>query len=359
MNAHKDRKIAHIDLDAFFASVEQRDNPQYRGIPIAVGMEHGRSVVSTASYEARLYGVKSGMSSYKAKLLCKNLVFVTPRYEVYKEISSNVMKICKQYTDIIEQASIDEAYLDLTTNKLGIDSATEVVKKIQNEIYEKLHITASVGLSTNKFIAKIASDYKKPNGLTIIKQDKVIEFIDNLPIEKFLGIGKVLGEKLKLSGYKTGKDLRKFNSFGMSVLFGKGWKFYENILNGIDDRPLKLFRDTKSISAEQTFDEDIQHDTEKLISKLDEISNKVSHRLFVKGIKGRTISIKVKYSNFKVISKSISINEYTNSHNLILEKSIKLLLDIKNISGKKIRLLGISISSLDTPKYSPQLELWQ
>src|SRR5678809_923610 len=253
------RKIIHIDMDAFYASVEQRDNPELKGKAIAVGgSPQGRGgVVATCSYEARKFGVHSAMPSKKALQLCPHLIFISPRFDVYKAVSRQVRQIFHRYTDLIEPLSLDEAYLDVTEDKQGINSAIDIAVLIKNAIKEELHLTASAGISINKFVAKIASDMKKPDGLIFIGPSKIESFVESLPIEKFYGVGKVTAERMKAMNIHTGADLKKLSERELAQHFGKVGKFYFNIVRGIDDRRVEPNQETKSIGAEDTFPEDL------------------------------------------------------------------------------------------------------
>src|SRR5687767_1892664 len=251
----KKRKIIHIDMDAFYASIEQRDNPEYRGKPIAVGgSPQGRGgVVATASYEARKFGVRSAMPSKKAVQLCPQIIFIRPRFDVYKEVSQRIRAIFKRYTDVIEPLSLDEAYLDVSEDKQNIGSAIEIARQIRQAIKDELQLTASAGISINKFVAKIASDINKPNGLTFIGPSQIEAFMEKLAVEKFFGVGKVTAEKMKTMGLHTGADLKKLSESTLVRHFGKHGKFFYNIVRGIDEREVQPDRETKSVSAEDTF----------------------------------------------------------------------------------------------------------
>ncbi|RYG10691.1 MAG: DNA polymerase IV, partial [Chitinophagaceae bacterium] len=264
--AHKGlvRKIIHIDMDAFYASVEQRDFPAYRGKPLVVGgSPEGRGgVVATASYEARKFGIRSAMTSKKAQQLCPYAIFVRPRFEAYKEVSQKIREIFSRYTDLIEPLSLDEAYLDVTVDKLNIGSAIAIAEEIKKAIKTELNLTASAGVSINKFTAKIASDMNKPDGLTFIGPSRLEKFIEKLPVEKFFGVGKVTAEKMKKQGLHTGSDLKALSEQRLVQLFGKAGKFFYRIVRGIDDREVQPNQAIKSISAEDTFMEDLDRGEE-------------------------------------------------------------------------------------------------
>lgn len=346
------RKIIHIDMDAFYASVEQRDNPDYRGKPIAVGgSPEGRGrVVATASYEARKFGVRSAMPSKKAVQLCPEVIFVKPRFAVYKEVSQRIREIFGRYTDLIEPLSLDEAYLDVTQDKQNIGSAIDIAKLIKQAIKDELQLTASAGVSINKFVAKIASDMNKPDGLTFIGPSNIETFMEKLPVEKFFGVGKVTADKMKKMGLHTGADLKKLPEDEMIKHFGKAGKFYYQIARGVDDREVQPNRETKSIGAEDTFAYDLT-EIDEMNAELDKISKIVCNRLQHYQLKGRTITLKIKYNDFKQITRNYSVTEPVNDFGIILETAKKLLLTT-NPEGKRIRLLGVTLSNFGeiTPK---------
>lgn len=344
------RKIIHIDMDAFYASVEQRDFPEYRNKPLVVGgSPEGRGgVVATASYEARKFGIKSAMPSKAAQRLCPDVIFVKPRFEVYKSVSNSIQEIFRRYTDIIEPLSLDEAYLDVTNDKQGIGSAIEIARRIKKEILEELRLTASAGVSVNKFVAKIASDMNKPNGLTFIGPSRVESFMEKLPVEKFYGVGKVTAEKMKAMGCRTGADLKKLSEEEMIRHFGKTGKFYYNIVRGIDDREVKTERIVKSLSVEDTYPEDLT-DLGTILKELETLSVKLSSRLKAKELKGRTVTVKFKFHDFTLITRSLSVNDYFNDAPSIfgLVKTITLQAPIQH---KRIRLLGVGLSNFEIPR---------
>jgi len=338
------RKIIHMDMDAFYASVEQRDNPAYRGKPIAVGgSPEGRGVVATCSYEARKFGVRSAMSSKRAQQLCPHLIFIPPRFPVYKEVSQKVRMIFSRYTDIIEPLSLDEAYLDVTEDKMNIGSAIEIAKQIKQAIKDELQLTASAGISVNKFIAKIASDMNKPDGLTFIGPSRIEQFIEALPVEKFFGVGKVTAEKMKKINLYTGADIKKLTEAELVQHFGKAGRFYYNIARGIDNRPVEANQETKSLSAEDTFPYDLTNPSEMNI-ELDKLAKTVCSRLQHYHLKGRTITLKIKYSDFKQVTRSKSFTEPLDDIETI-SNTAKSLLGSADLKDKKIRLLGINISN--------------
>jgi DNA polymerase-4 len=339
------RKIIHIDMDAFYASVEQRDNPQYRGKAIAVGgSPEGRGgVVATCSYEARKFGVRSAMPSKRARDLCPHLIFIRPRFDVYKSVSRQVREIFQRYTDIIEPLSLDEAYLDVTEDKQGIGSAIEIATQIKKAIKEELFLTASAGVSINKFVAKIASDLQKPDGLTFIGPSRVEAFVEALPVEKFYGVGKVTAEKMKSMGLHTGADLKKWSEAELVKYFGKVGRFYYQIVRGIDNRPVEANQETKSISAEDTFAEDLTT-VEDMNRALDKLAVVVERRLLEHRLKGRTVTLKVKYHDFQTITRSKSFPEPLNDVAIIVSTAKELLLST-DLEKVRIRLLGIAVSN--------------
>lgn len=341
----KRRKIIHIDMDAFYASIEQRDNPHYRGKPIAVGgSPEGRGgVVATASYEARRFGVRSAMSSKKARQLCAHLIFIRPRFEVYKEASQKIREIFHRYTDLIEPLSLDEAFLDVTQDKQQIGSAIEIAKHIKSAIKNELGLTASAGVSVNKFVAKIASDMNKPDGLTFIGPSRIQSFMQSLPVEKFFGVGKVTAEKMRKIGIQTGADLKKLSEGALIRWFGKPGKFYFKIVRGIDDREVQPHRETKSVGAEDTFPYDLK-EMDEMFEALEKLGEIVSERLRRHRLKGRTITLKIKYHDFKQVTRSHSLPTPTDDlENLV--RITKDLLTATDLEEKKIRLLGISMSN--------------
>ena len=344
------RKIIHIDMDAFYASIEQRDNPDYRGKPIAVGgSPQGRGgVVATASYEARKFGVRSAMSSKKALQLCPDIIFVRPRFDVYKGVSQHIREIFRRYTDLIEPLSLDEAFLDVTTDKQGIGSALEIARLIKQAIRDELQLTASAGVSINKFVAKIASDMRKPDGMTFIGPSKIERFMESLPVEKFFGVGKVTAGKMKHMGLHTGADLKKLTEAEMIRNFGKAGKFYYKIVRGIDDREVRPDRETKSVGAEDTFPYDLKT-FEEMCDELDKISRIVCDRLQRHNLKGRTLTVKIKYHNFKLVTRSQSFGEGIDDYESV-SASAKKLLEATNPEDVRIRLLGISLSNFHEAK---------
>lgn len=347
------RKIIHIDMDAFFASVEQRDNPQYRGKPIAVGHSGTRGVVMTASYEARKFGVRSAMSSKYALKLCPNLIFVASHFDVYKNASKKMKEIFLRYTDLIEPISIDEAFLDVTENKLNISSATIIAKKIKQNIKDELKLTATAGVSINKFLAKVASGLNKPDGLNVIKPGETEKFIDQLPIKKIPGIGKVTGEKFENLGVKLGKDLKKLELQFLLNKFGKQGKYFYNVVRCFDNNPIKTNRIRKSIGAELTFSEDID-DIGAMLLKLEKIAGIVENRMNKISTYGKTLTLKVKYFDFKQITRSKTLKEEVKTKDELFEISKKLFFS-HDVEKRPVRLLGIYLSNLTGKKEKPKI----
>lgn len=331
-------------MDAFFASVEQLDNPKLYGKPIAVGGKNERGVVAAASYEARKFGVRSAMSTKLAKKLCPELIFVKVRHERYKEISMKIRDIFYSYTDLVEPLSLDEAFLDVTHNKKNISSATKIAEEIRHRIKKETGLTASAGISINKFVAKIASDINKPNGQKLIKPSEVIEFLEQLSIDDFFGIGKVTASKMKGHGIFVGLDLKKKSLAELVKWFGKsGEKFY-NIVRAKNNSPVIPNRRRKSVGVERTFFKDI-FTKDELKEKLLEIVNELEFRLQKTKLKGRTITLKYKYTNFEIHTKSITVSEYISTKKEILDVSSKLL-DNQEFNYS-LRLMGVTVSNLD------------
>ncbi|MCW3464607.1 DNA polymerase IV [Chitinophaga nivalis] len=339
------RKIIHIDMDAFYASVEQRDHPEYRGKAIVVGgSPEGRGgVVATASYEARKFGVRSAMPSKRALQLCPHLIFVRPRFDAYKEASRKIREIFARYTDLIEPLSLDEAYLDVTTDKQQIRSAIEIAKLIKQAIRDELQLTASAGVSVNKFVAKIASDLNKPDGLTFIGPSAIEAFMEQLPVEKFHGVGKVTADKMKRMGLFTGKDLKQLSEQELKSHFGKTGAFYYRIVRGIDDREVQPHRETKSLGAEDTFPYDLT-ETGEMHAELEKIARIVYERLQRYQLKGRTVTLKIKYSDFRQITRNQSFAQPVGDLETIISTA-KQLLAATWPEDKRIRLLGITLSN--------------
>lgn len=339
------RKIIHIDMDAFFASVEQMDNPELRGKPIAVGGSENRGVVAAASYEARKFGVRSAISGSLAKRNCPELIFVRPRFERYKEISNQIHKIFREYTDLVEPLSLDEAYLDVTQNKKGNPSASLLAQEIRNRIYNEVGLTASAGISINKFVAKIASDYNKPNGQKTVTPEEIIPFLEALPIRKFYGVGKVTTEKMYQLGIFTGLELKSKSLEFLEKHFGKSGQYYYNVVRGIHNSEVKPTRIAKSVAAEHTFDVNLSSEV-FMLEQLELIANSLERRLKKHNVSGKTVTLKIKYSDFTQQTRSKTLPYFIADKGLILE-IVKELLYQERMKDS-VRLLGISMSNLNT-----------
>lgn len=336
------RKIIHIDMDAFFASVEQRDNPELRGKPIAVGYDGPRGVVSTASYEARPFGVHSAMAIATAKRRCPQLIIVSPHFEKYKAVSRQVDAIFHEYTDLVEPISIDEAFLDVTQNKPGIDLAVDIAREIKKKIHERTGLTASAGISFNKFLAKIASDYRKPDGICTVHPDRALDFIARLPIEDFWGVGPKTAERMHAMGIFNGGQLRKISFSHLRQVFGKAGTIYYNFARGIDNRPVITERERKSVGCEQTFAEDLNQRS-KVIIELYHTVLELVERIKRTGFNGRTLTLKVKFHDFTQITRSMTVDRQLLTKDDILPIAKKLMGGI-DYEHDAIRLMGLSVS---------------
>ena len=340
------RKIIHIDMDAFYASVEQMDHPELRGKPIAVSGNEIRGVVSAASYEARKFGVRSALSGVLAKKYCPELIFVKPRFDRYKEISNKIRNIFYDYTDLVEPLSLDEAYLDVTENKKGNPSATLIAKEIRQRIFNEIGLTASAGISINKFIAKVASDYNKPNGQKTVNPEDVFSFLEELPIRKFYGVGKVTTERMYQLGVFTGLDLKNKSHEFLETHFGaKSGNFYFNVVRGIHNSAVKSDRITKSVAAEHTFNENLSSEI-FMEEPLRIIAEQLEKRLKKYKIAGKTVTLKIKYSDFSQQTRSKTLPYFISDKALLFETANELLYQerMKN----SVRLLGISLNNLNT-----------
>jgi DNA polymerase-4 len=333
-------------MDAFFASVEQLDNPELRGKPVAVGGSGERSVVAAASYEARKFGVRSAMPSVIAKRLCPDLIFVKHNFIRYTEVSGAIHEIFREYTDLIEPLSIDEAFLDVTEDKKNIGSATVIAKKIRNEIKSKTGLTASAGVSVNKFLAKIASDINKPDGLFVIRPEAAEKFIEELAVEKFYGIGRVTAQKMHKLGIHTGADLKKWDRVSLVRNFGKAGVFFYDIVRGIDERPVEPDQERKSVGTELTYEKDLTTRFE-VIAELYKLEKELMDRLEHSEATGRTITLKVKFSDFSQITRSKTLQNYIREFEA-LHKEVSEIRKSLKLEGTRIRLLGLSISNLET-----------
>lgn len=338
------RKIIHIDMDAFYASVEQMDNPVLRGKCLAVGGNEHRGVICAASYEARKFGVRSAMSGVVAKRNCPELIFVPPRFDRYKEISKQIRAIFLDYTDLVEPLSLDEAYLDVTTNKKGNPSASLIAYEIRCRIFTEVGLTASAGISVNKFVAKVASDFNKPNGQKTVNPDEVEKFLEDLPIRKFYGVGKVTTEKMYQLGIFSGLDLKQKPREFLEQHFGKSGLFYYDVVRGIHNSEVQSDRLTKSVAAEHTFDENLTSEI-YMMHRLEEISETLSKRLQKQKLSGKSITLKIKYSDFSQQTRSKTLPYFVSDKALLLETVRELLFQerMKN----SVRLLGISVSNLN------------
>ena len=338
------RKIIHVDMDAFYASVEQMDNPELKGKPLAVGGSEIRGVVSAASYEARKFGVRSAISGIQAKKLCPDLIFVPPRFDRYKEISKQIRKIFLDYTDLVEPLSFDEAYLDVTENKKGNPSATLIAQEIRKRIFDEVGLTASAGISVNKFVAKIASDYNKPNGQKTVNPDEVESFLEKLDVKKFYGVGKVTAEKMYQLGIFTGYDLKQKPIEYLEKNFGNSGMHYFQIVRGIHDSAVKPNRKIKSVGAERTFGENLSSEI-FMEERLLRIAKELEKRLQKSKISGKTITLKIKYSDFTLQTRSKTLPYFVNDKHIIVDVAKDLLYQerLKN----SVRLLGISVHNLN------------
>src|SRR5829696_6980435 len=340
------RKIIHIDMDAFYASVEQRDNPELRGKPVAVGGSRERGVVAAASYEARRFGIHSAMASVTAKRKCPELVFVKPRFDAYKAISLQIRALFAEYTNLIEPLSLDEAYLDVTENLKGIAYATTIAQEIRAKIRADTGLTASAGVSYNKFLAKLASDQRKPDGLFVITPEMGPSFVEALPVGKFHGVGPATAAKMNALGIHTGADLRAQPLSFLQERFGKAGAYYYSISRGIDDRPVRPDRVRKSVGAENTFERDLWT-FEDMSAELLPIVEKVWRYCEQAEIRGRTVTLKVKFQDFEQITRSRSFASAVECR-AALEKAALDLLSALFPLRKGVRLLGVTLSGLDT-----------
>ena len=349
------RKIIHIDMDAFYASVEQRDHPELRGKPVAVGHAEQRGVVSAASYEARKYGVRSAMASLKAKRLCPELIFVEGRMDVYKSVSRQIHEIFHDYTDVIEPLSLDEAFLDVTFNKPGLSLAVDIAKEIKRRIWENLSLRASAGVSYNKFLAKVASDYRKPDGLCTIHPDQALDFISRLPIESFWGVGPVTARKMHALGIHNGLDLRECSQEMLVRQFGKTGILYYEFARGVDERPVEAVRIRKSVGCERTLEKDITRESSVII-ELYHVATELVERLGRSGFKGNTLTLKIKFHDFNQITRSLSTSIELTTLDRILPLAKRLLKEVE-YAEHPIRLIGLSVSN-PTKSDSSENERW-
>lgn len=349
------RKIIHVDMDAFYASVEQRDHPELRGKPIAVGGGGMRGVVAAASYEARKFGVRSAMPSVTAQRLCPDLIFVRHRFDVYREVSQQVRDIFLSYTDLVEPLSLDEAYLDVTDPKRGPASATLIAKAIREEIFSATELTASAGVSFNKFLAKVASDINKPNGMKVIMPEEARDFLAALPVEKFHGIGKKTAARMHKMGFTSGADLMELSELELAKRFGKAGRHYFRIVRAIDDRPVNPNRIRKSIGAERTFRENITSPVE-MKEKLRFLAEKIHGYMAEKDNFGRTVTIKMKNPEFQIFNRSRSFTGEIRDRDRLVE-IVQQLLDENVGEVPEVRLLGVSVSNLEKEHEGEGLQL--
>jgi len=350
------RKIIHVDMDAFYASVEQRDDPSLKGRPVAVGGGH-RGVVAAASYEARRFGVRSAMPSVTAKRRCPELVFVKPRFDVYRAVSQQIRAIFADYTDLVEPLSLDEAYLDVTQDRLGLGSARAIAEDIRRRIRDETGLTASAGVSYCKFIAKLASDHRKPDGLCVITPEKGPDFVASLPVARFHGVGPVTARKMESLGIHTGADLRDWTMPALQAHFGSSAGWYWRICRGIDEREVKPDRPYKSVSAERTFDEDLR-DPERLAAELERIAGYAWDRVERAEVAGRTVTLKVKFGDFTLITRSKSYVAPVADRAAFTAAGLALLEALHPLP-RGIRLLGLGLHNLseDEQNHPAQLGL--
>ena len=341
-----ERKILHIDMDAFYASIEQRDNPDLRGKPLAVGFGEKRGVVAAASYEARKYGVYSAMPSTIALRKCPHLIFVMPRFDVYRSVSQQIREIFLEYTDKVEPLSLDEAFLDVTINKKNMRSATLIAKEIKQKIQEQTNLTASAGVSYNKFLAKIASDYNKPNGIYVVTPQKGESFIEKLTINKFFGVGPATAGKMNVLGIYNGSDLKKWSEMDLAQHFGKAGLSYYQYARGMDDREVLTDRVRKSLGAEETFLDDIS-DLQIIEEELDKIAQEVSRRTQKRDFNAKTLTLKVKYADFTIITRSVTLDHYITTAQEMLYIAMELMSRVDDVAIKKVRLLGLTLRNPD------------
>jgi len=339
------RKIIHVDMDAFFASVEQRDFPELRGRPVAVGGSSKRGVVAAASYEAREFGVRSAMPSVVAARKCPGLIFVSSRFDVYREVSRQIREIFGRYTTLVEPLSLDEAYLDVTNSLRPELSATAIARDIRRAILEETNLTASAGVSFNKFLAKVGSDHDKPDGLTVIRPRDAAAFVAALPIGKFYGIGPVTAQKMNEIGIRNGADLRRFSEQDLVSRFGKAGRYYYRISRCEDDRQVHISRTRKSLGAERTFETNIT-DVAEMKERLNDLAERVSSRMLNASLLGLTVTLKIKTFDFEITTRQTTTDVLRGQKEEIMELVDLLLMHAPGPPTKPVRLLGISISNL-------------
>ncbi|MGR9461163.1 DNA polymerase IV (plasmid) [Rhizobium leguminosarum] len=355
------RKIVHVDMDAFYASVEQRDNPELRGKPLAVGGSAARGVVAAASYEARAFGVHSAMPSVTAKRKCPDLIFVPPRFDDYKVVSQQIREIFAEYTPLIEPLSLDEAYLDVTENLKGMEIATEIAREIRAKIKQATGLNASAGISYNKFLAKMASDLNKPNGQAVITPKNGPGFVETLPVKKFHGVGPATAERMRKYGIETGLDLKSKSLVFLQEHFGKSGPYFYGIARGIDERQVRPDRIRKSVGAEDTFGEDIDG-LQRATAELKPLAEKVWRYCEAQSISGKTVTVKIKYSDFTQATRSRTCTVPFASMADVFDTTSELLAAVYPFN-RPVRLLGVTLSSLtnnqpsDVTERQPQLDL--
>jgi DNA polymerase-4 len=349
------RKIIHIDMDAFFASVEQRDFPEYRDKPLVVGGKGPRSVVAAASYEARKYGIHSAMPMAQALKRCPHLVITPHRFDVYKSVSKQIREIFFEYTDLVEPLSLDEAFLDVTTNKVGKKSAMYIAYQIKHKIFQSTNLTSSAGVSINKFIAKVASGMNKPNGMTVILPEEVETFVANLEISNFFGVGKVTLQKMHQHQIYFGRDLLRFSEVELIQHFGKMGRYFYRVSRGIDNREVKPHRERKSISSEHTFRYDLE-EVADIFESLENLSEDVSNSLKKLKTRAQTVQIKIRYADFETITRQKTLLQFIHLKEDIL-KTVHEILTQEDFFRRPVRLLGVGVSKLEKTEEQHQLTL--
>jgi DNA polymerase-4 len=350
-------KIIHVDMDAFYTSVEQRDRPELRGRPVVVGGDpNGRGVVAAASYEARRYGIRSAMSAAKAYRLCPDAVFVYPDFSRYKAASVKIHEIFHEVTNLVEPLSLDEAYLDVTTNFMGEPLARNLAIHIKKQIFERTGLTASAGVGPNKFVAKVASDLRKPNGLVVVPPEKVLAFVENLPVEKLWGVGPATAKTLHAMRLYTAADIRKRSLAELERTLGKFGVFIHRLSFGEDDRQVESDQETKSTGTETTFDKDVL-DSQFLFDTVNDQADDIARDLRKIERRAKTVTLKVRYSDFKTITRSLTLFHYTDNAELIASTGRHLLIEGTDAGSRPIRLIGISVTNLIQPGEPEQLWL--
>ncbi len=342
-------------MDAFFASVEQRDNPEYRGKPLVVGGNGPRSVIAAASYEARKYKVRSAMPTAQALQLCPHLLIVPHRFNVYKDVSKQIRGIFHEYTDLVEPLSLDEAYLDVTENKINHKSAIYIASEIKRKIKQLTQLTASAGVSNSKFVAKVASGMNKPDGLTVILPEEVEDFVSNLPINKFFGVGKATLKKMHKQNIRFGRDLLEFDEIALVQKFGKMGRYFYKVSRGVDDRPVNSERVRKSISSENTYSKDL-HENSEILKHLEKLTEDVVRSIEKIQTKAQTVQVKVRYRDFETLTRQKTVSGWLTSKDDIWP-IVKEIIDSIDTMGKPIRLLGVGVAKLEQPEQSSQLTI--